>query len=100
MGSTDISLGSSGQIGFHSVFRSGNTHTYTRPQQIPDSKLRSTPPLLFETLARSARSAGRLNTLPSVFCSGNTRTRTPPEQIPNFKTNGTQVRHHEPSWLF
>ena len=36
--------GISGQIGLPSVFRSGNTHTYTRPQQIPDSKFRSTPP--------------------------------------------------------
>ena len=37
---------------------------------------------------------------PSVFRSGNTHTHTRPQQIPNSKTNVTQVRHHEPSWLF
>ena len=30
--------GISGQIGFPSVFRSGNTHTHTTPEQSPNSK--------------------------------------------------------------
>ena len=91
--------GISGQIGLPLCFALV-THTPTPVHskfQIPNS---AAPLPLFETLARSARSAGRLYTLPSVFRSGNTHTHTRPQQIPNSKTNVTQVRHHEPSWLF
>ena len=79
MGSTDISLGSQGRSGSPLCFALV-THTPTPVHskfQIPNSAV---PPLLFETLARSARSAGRLYTLPTAFRSGNTHTPHSPRQ--------------------